>query len=94
MPAAAVSEPGSGESQGRPAGRKSFRSCDLNMVTQPLLSEPGSSPVTRDAGINLNWSYPTEVSAVRGNQGGIAGERKPSLVPERDEFFVPAPWVE
>lgn len=64
------------------------------MVTKPLLSEPGSSPVTKDAGINLKWSYPTEVSAVRGNQGGIAGERKTSLVPERDEFFVPADWVE
>jgi len=53
MLATAVSDPGNGVSQGRPAGRKSFRSCDLNMVAKPLLSEPGSSPVISDAGINL-----------------------------------------
>ena len=32
MPAKTVSDPGNGVSQGRPAGRKSFRSRDLNVV--------------------------------------------------------------
>jgi hypothetical protein len=46
----------------------------------PQLSEPGSSPVTQDAGISPSskWSmhrpYSAEVSAYCGNQGGIAGE--------------------
>ena len=32
MPAKTVSDLGIGVSQGRPAGRKSFRSCDLNVT--------------------------------------------------------------